>query len=772
MPVYEFSRFRIDTATRELTRDGLAVPLPPRVHDLLVHLLKHHQQVVTKQELLAQVWRRADVSEAVIHRAVVTLREALGDKRRSASMVRTVHGIGYRFVAVITEREHADGPPAGGASSPGASPAPGAPLTRPAERAGDPPRVALQAFENATGDTAHDWACWGLPRLVCETLASRPDLALVNLDAVARVLDALPSHTAEPGMLGGLLGARWTVSGRIEAGGEEGLRLAYTVHGGPAGTHPLCAPDVPRLASALGDALVELAARHEGWAVRPFEGDAFASQALARAQAHIARTEWGAAANLLKVVLDFDPANTAARLLWLTVLPQLHDDAVFREGERLLAEAQRLGDVRLQAATHEILGRASFNRNEPGWSVTGRRHLEEALRLARPWAHEDWVLRIHINLGYVLQLQCDHAGARRHYEAALRRLAHGGNTRFQAAALNNRALIECFQERPLVAANMAHEALGLSLRENQFHTAVSCRSTLALAELEVGWLQRAERRVVDNLGQIAAHPDLHADSTAWALFVAAQVGFMLRGGGPALAGLKAAHARTASTSAHSDTLLAATKALLPLLENSPEVDADIRAAQALLDAMERSEQAQLREHTHHMARLALECALRSRSGSMLWRIRHFLGMLPGVRDDPGLRRALCRTEAAEQLWRGEPDAAIAALQDAVAGPPGGRLQALARLDLVGLLLAQGLVADAASHLSWVPPWLEALPEGLAAHAGVLALQGHFDAAVDAQLAALRMRRGRIPPIWYAQLEHYAQGRSPSFAASATLLTLG
>lgn len=422
MPVYEFSSFRVDTDARELTRQGVALPLPPRVHDLLVHLLANRQRVVSKQELLGEVWRHADVSEAVIHRAVVALRDALGESGRSASMIRTVHRVGYRFVAVVHEAGRPDAPPGQPTRSSTSAPPPPPPRIG-AAPASEPPRVALQSFRNATSDTAHDWACWGLPRLVCQHLADRPDLRVVNLDEVARLLDALPSRTAGPATLAGLLGARWTVDGQIEAAeNDQGLRLAYTVHGGPAGVQHLFAPDISGLAERLGQALQALACAPEGWAVQASDADPFASQALALAQAHIARTDWEAAANLLKVVLDLDPRNTAARLLWLTVLPQLRDEVVFREGERLLVEARRLGDVRLQAAVHEILGRASFNRSEPGWSATGRRQLEEALRLARPWMHEDWVLRIHLNLGYVLQLQCDHISARRHYEAALRRL--------------------------------------------------------------------------------------------------------------------------------------------------------------------------------------------------------------------------------------------------------------------------------------------------------------------------------------------------------------
>lgn len=187
--------------------------------------------------------------------------------------------------------------------------------------------------------------------------------------------------------------------------------------------------------------------------------------------------------------------------------------------------------------------------------------------------------------------------------------------------------------------------------------------------------------------------------------------------------------------------------------------------------MASSDALQQLEHTHHMARLALECALRARSGGLLLRLREFLGARPTLAGDPGLQRALQRALAAEQVWLGEPQAAVSTLEHALAGPPGGRYQALARLDLVGLHIARADAAAAGSHLAWIAPWVNELPEGLTAHAGFLALQGQFDAAVDAQLAALRLRRGPVPARWYADLEHYAQGRRPPAEPASNLLTL-
>lgn len=772
MPIYQTADCLIDTHAREFLRAGVPVPVAPKVFDLLTHLLAHRGRVVTKQELLETVWQGAAVSDAVIHRAVVKLREALNEAPGAVPALRTLHRVGYRWVADVEERRPAPAPPAGplpeAGSAASAARQPAAVLRShsgmtPAER----PRVALQNFVNATGDAAHDWAAWGLPRLVCEALADHPELAPVNQSAVAEAWRSLPEGSAHPRTLGRLLGARWTVAGRLEPGDgtADGLSLRYTVDGGPAGEHRVDAPDVARLAQALAQAIGHWAESQSGWTAQADAQDPFAEQALQRARQHMARTEWAAAAHLLKVVLDLSPRNTAARLLWLTVLPQLNDEAVFPEGERLLDEARRQGDLRLQAVTHEILGRACFNHRRPGWADRGRAHLETALALAQAWAHEDWVLRIHLNLGYVLQLQCEHDAAARHYEAAQRRLAQSDNIHYRAATLNNRALIECFRERPQLAADLAHEGWQLCEQHGLAHTAITCRATLAVAEMEQGSLLRAERCCRENLAALREQATLDADSAAWALFVAAQCSFVLRREWAGDDADRAIRSRLTVASPHAEILSAAGNSLWQAASQPAE-----QTAQQLLDVMQRSESAGLREHTHHLARLALEAALRGRSGAMLWRIRHFLDSLGQRRPDTALDRALSRARAAEAVWRGELAEAAGQLEQACQGAPAGRFQALARLDLTWLHLLQGDAAAVPGQLAWLSSWLEALPAGLVAHAGWLASQGQATAAVDMQLAAVRLRPAGAPAAWFDHLGRFARGEPP-VAGANTLLTL-
>ena len=73
----------------------------------LVVLLRQAGHLVTKDELLSQVWPDAIVEEGILTVHISALRKALGDDRRSSGYIETVSKSGYRFVAPVS-REHGD----------------------------------------------------------------------------------------------------------------------------------------------------------------------------------------------------------------------------------------------------------------------------------------------------------------------------------------------------------------------------------------------------------------------------------------------------------------------------------------------------------------------------------------------------------------------------------------------------------------------------------------------------------------------------------------
>src|SRR5262245_51712573 len=103
--VTRFAGFELDAQLFQLRRGAEVVKLEPKVFDLLRYLVRHRDRVVSKDELLEQVWPGEHVSESVLPTNVRTLRRALGDDRSDSRFIQTVYGRGYRFVAVIDTLE-------------------------------------------------------------------------------------------------------------------------------------------------------------------------------------------------------------------------------------------------------------------------------------------------------------------------------------------------------------------------------------------------------------------------------------------------------------------------------------------------------------------------------------------------------------------------------------------------------------------------------------------------------------------------------------------
>ncbi len=91
-----FGRFELDQSTRELRLDGTEIPLQPRVFDLLALLYRNRERVMSKEELMDELWPGVIVGEGSLQRAVSLARSTLkqGDM---ADAIRNFTRKGYRF---------------------------------------------------------------------------------------------------------------------------------------------------------------------------------------------------------------------------------------------------------------------------------------------------------------------------------------------------------------------------------------------------------------------------------------------------------------------------------------------------------------------------------------------------------------------------------------------------------------------------------------------------------------------------------------------------
>ena len=210
---FRFGRYELQPAQRRLLLDGAPVAVGPRPFDVLVVLVERAGSLVTKDELLRQVWPRVVVEENTLQAQVSALRRVLG-----AAAIATVPGWGYRFEPEV--RHLAASPPLNPGVATDNLPVPPTGLVGRGPEIGDviellqrgrlltlvgaggcgKTRLALQAAREALGLYADgvwfvDLAPLADPELIANALARVFDLrAEANQSAEDAVVDHLASR--------------------------------------------------------------------------------------------------------------------------------------------------------------------------------------------------------------------------------------------------------------------------------------------------------------------------------------------------------------------------------------------------------------------------------------------------------------------------------------------------------------------------------------------------------------------------------------------------
>jgi TolB-like protein len=108
---FRFTDHVLDVARRELRRSGEMVAMEPQVFDLLVHLIRNRDRVVTKDDLLDSLWGGRIVSESTLNSRINAARRAVGDSGEAQRLIRTLPRKGFRFVGEATDAQSAQPTP-------------------------------------------------------------------------------------------------------------------------------------------------------------------------------------------------------------------------------------------------------------------------------------------------------------------------------------------------------------------------------------------------------------------------------------------------------------------------------------------------------------------------------------------------------------------------------------------------------------------------------------------------------------------------------------
>src|SRR6185503_1187605 len=141
-----FGRFRLDLASRSLERDGQPVKLGSRALDILCVLAEAKGEIVTKDDLMARVWRGLIVEENNIQVHVSALRKALDGGADDQSHLITVPSRGYRLIGL--QRSSVLGPASRDVTEGPALP--------------DKPSIAVLPFQNMGDDREQEYFADGV----------------------------------------------------------------------------------------------------------------------------------------------------------------------------------------------------------------------------------------------------------------------------------------------------------------------------------------------------------------------------------------------------------------------------------------------------------------------------------------------------------------------------------------------------------------------------------------------------------------------------------
>ena len=521
-----FAGCELDVARRELRLEGQVVDIQPRVFELLVYLLRNRDRAVGKDEIQEAVWSGMIVTEASLTRAVMKARRAVGDDSASQTVIRTVHGHGYRFVApllpapeppAIPQAATAQSASVGAESGSGAvAPGKGTRFAMPRrwrvpmaivamiavvgawllfwsslpDHAGG--RVAILPVANATEDPDLDWVRLGLMSFGARLIETEGELAVVPDPQLLLAIEDLDpiEGTAAPAadLIGRLhrgLGATHLVSSQL---GREGglLRLSYTVSSldGGAQRGTMVGDDPTLLARGMARAVVAAVSgrkklSHEFSTV---SRDPFVNEAFARGMALSLEGRCGEARPLFQVAIDHVPDAFAPRFEYAVCLRVLGEqDSAAAMLEALIAERREQPPDLSLAKALNVLG-VVYNRT--GRLDEAEATETEALEIARGLGDAELSGGILTNLSIVAEDRGDLA---------------------KAAELLDRAILAYRESGREVPPGQVYSALAnLAIDQGQLDTA-DAQLERALAAFRLVGDRRRTAMMLNNQGLVRRH---------------------------------------------------------------------------------------------------------------------------------------------------------------------------------------------------------------------------------------------------------------------------
>jgi TolB-like protein len=194
---FRFADHVLDVARRELRRGGEPIALEPQVFDLLVHLIRNRERVVTKDDLLASIWGGRIVSESTLTSRINAARKAVGDSGEIQRLIRTSPRKGIRFIGEVIDTQPAE---------------PWQPHT-PQDR----PSIAVLPFANLSGDREQEYFADGIVEEIITGLSRIKWLFVISRNSTF-IYKGKPIDVKA---VGRELGVRYMLEGSVRRSGNH-----------------------------------------------------------------------------------------------------------------------------------------------------------------------------------------------------------------------------------------------------------------------------------------------------------------------------------------------------------------------------------------------------------------------------------------------------------------------------------------------------------------------------------------------------------------------
>jgi TolB-like protein len=219
--LFRFGDHTLDLERRELHRGLELIPVEPQVFDLLVHLVRNRDRVISKDELIETVWGGRIVSDATIDSRVKAARQAVGDSGVRQRIIRTSPRKGVRFIADVREQNvpAEAGPGSGGIET--------APLSLPGK-----PSLAVLPFQNMSGDPEQEYFADGIVEDIITALSRTGWLFVIARNSSF----TYKGQAHDVRQVGRELGVRYVLEGSIRRAGGR-VRVTGQLNDAVTGGH-------------------------------------------------------------------------------------------------------------------------------------------------------------------------------------------------------------------------------------------------------------------------------------------------------------------------------------------------------------------------------------------------------------------------------------------------------------------------------------------------------------------------------------------------------